>query len=226
MRPKYFSTLYKMEILKMQSAEYPDKDISMLFDDARTKLDEIEGNSKLQKKKVVKDLAISLEEKIQTDTICIEITNQLRSQVSESFIRQCLDEKYKQKPRVENARKQKKKERFTEDDNLASLPSLTPLTKDKKILVDVNGGVSFEEDDDEDQVDEDDKRSSSIQSSTTSLEERSLKNEKEREDLKQSSQSVTDDMLISDLTTQNQLDANSNDLLSFVFSMQYGDLRE
>jgi hypothetical protein len=48
--------------------------------------------------------------------------------VSESFIHQCLDDKYKQKHRVENAKKQKKKEGQEEDnseENLAPLPYIT-----------------------------------------------------------------------------------------------------
>jgi hypothetical protein len=88
--------------------EFQDEEILWLFDDARTKLEKIEGNSKQQKKQVIKDLAKSLEDKIRTDTICIEITNQLRGQISESFVRQSLDDKYKQSHRVENAKKQNK----------------------------------------------------------------------------------------------------------------------
>ncbi|HYF98870.1 MAG TPA: hypothetical protein VD815_02135 [Candidatus Saccharimonadales bacterium] len=213
----------------MSDAKDSDIEISRLFDEARSQLGMIESNSKQQKKQVVKDLAKRLENKIQTDTICIEITNQLRGQVAESFVRQCLDEKYKQKPRVENARKQKKQERSIGKDNLASLPSLTPVTKDKKILVDANGRVSFEEDGegDEDQIDEDNKSSTLIESSTTVWEERPLNNEQKGEDLKQSSQSVMDDMLILDSTAERELDVSSSiDLFPFVFSMHYGDLRE
>ena len=95
----------------MENSENHDKAISQLFEDAKSKLDKIESNSKQQKNQVIKDLAKNLEEKIQTDIICIEITNQLRGQVSDSFIRQCLDEKYKQKSRVqtrENKRNNKR----------------------------------------------------------------------------------------------------------------------
>jgi hypothetical protein len=63
---------------------------------------------------------------------------------SGKFIRQCLDEKYKQKSRVENARKQKKKEDGKNkqqeqicNENLAALP---PLNQEaKEIAVDVHG---------------------------------------------------------------------------------------
>ena len=66
-----------------------------------------------EKKQIVKDLANNLEGKIPTDTISIEIVNQLRDKVSERFIHNCLDEKYKQKSQVENARRQKKVSKFT-----------------------------------------------------------------------------------------------------------------
>jgi len=50
----------------------------------------------------------------------------LRSKVSERLIRRCLDVKYKEKRRVENARKQKRKHQST--DNLAAL---VPLEQEK-----------------------------------------------------------------------------------------------
>jgi hypothetical protein len=44
----------------------------------------------------------------------------MRGKVSERFIHNCLDEKYKQKSQVENARKQKKKNQEEVDvENLA-----------------------------------------------------------------------------------------------------------
>jgi hypothetical protein len=63
--------------------------------------------------------------KIRTDTICVEIVNQLRGQVSDRFIRECLDEKYKQKVRVENARKQQSKK----DKETDKLAAVTPLNQ-------------------------------------------------------------------------------------------------
>lgn len=61
----------------------PDKDldkvISLLFEDARNKLEMAEKESeeqlKKKKKQIVADLAKSLEDKIPIDTICIEIVN-------------------------------------------------------------------------------------------------------------------------------------------------------
>jgi hypothetical protein len=41
------------------------------------------------------------------DSICIESVTRLRGKVSSRFICECLDEKYKQKYRVENAKRQK-----------------------------------------------------------------------------------------------------------------------
>jgi hypothetical protein len=52
-------------------------------------------------------LAKDLEGKIPTDTISVEIVNQLRGRVSQQFIHNCLEMKYKQKHRIENAKKQK-----------------------------------------------------------------------------------------------------------------------
>jgi len=85
-----------------------DEEISLLFEDAREELHKEDARSKDKKKQIITDLAKSLEEKnVATDTISVEIVNQLRGQVSERFIRECLPEKYKQKIRVDNAKKAK-----------------------------------------------------------------------------------------------------------------------
>ena len=88
-----------------------DAEISPLFDNAREKLDKTDKLAKETKKQIIIDLAKNLEGKIPTDTISMEIVNQLRGQVSERFIHECLDEKYKQKVRVDNARKQKQQKK-------------------------------------------------------------------------------------------------------------------
>ena len=67
--------------------ESQDDEIDSLFDDARRKLDTVEKESKDKKKQIVVDLAKNLEGKIPTDTIAIEIVNQLRGSVSERFVR-------------------------------------------------------------------------------------------------------------------------------------------
>jgi hypothetical protein len=128
----------------MENTENHDKVISWLFEDTKSKLDNIDKNSKQQKNQVIKDLAKSLEGKIPIDSICVEITNQLRGRVSESFVRQCLDDKYKQSHRVKNAKKQKNKQ--TSDklkENVEKLASVTTLNpedqNDNIIMVEANG---------------------------------------------------------------------------------------
>ena len=93
-------------------------EISLFFEDAKAKLDKIDAQKQKEKKQIITQLAKDLEGKIATDTISIEIVVQLRGKVSERFIHNCLEEKYKQKRRVENARKQKKQE-SVEEENLA-----------------------------------------------------------------------------------------------------------
>ncbi|MGA7043859.1 MAG: hypothetical protein WBY71_09345, partial [Nitrososphaeraceae archaeon] len=87
--------------------ETNEAEISLLFEDAKAKLDKIDTQTQKEKKQIVKDLAKDLEGQIPTDTISIEIVTQLHGKVSERFIHECLDEKYKQQHRIENAKKQK-----------------------------------------------------------------------------------------------------------------------
>ncbi len=119
--------------------ENHDTMIFMLFKDARNKLEKIDSDVKQQKKQIVVELAKNLEGKISTATICMEIVNQLRGHVSEGFVRECLDEKYKQKHRVENARKQKKKQGYLEDkdaiDKLAAVTPLNPESANHKVIM-------------------------------------------------------------------------------------------
>ncbi len=121
------------------NGEYPDAEISILIQDAIVKLKKIRAYANQQKKQVVIELAKNLEGKIATDTICMEIVNQLRGQVHERFVRECLDEKYKQKPRMENARKQKKQKQVENKEDVDKLAAVTPLNQapknDKIILV-------------------------------------------------------------------------------------------
>jgi hypothetical protein len=135
-----------------------DETISSLFQDAVVKLDKVDAQAKESKKQIIIDLAKSLEGKIPTDTICIEIINQLRGQVSERFIRECLDEKYKQKVRVENARKQKYQIRQEEEDKASGkLAAVTPLNQDeeeenkKVIIIDTDGRISLQDDEEQEE---------------------------------------------------------------------------
>src|SRR6476646_9552747 len=105
-----------------------DEEISYLFENARSKLDKIHAQAE-KEKKIVKEVAKDLEGKIPIDTICIEIVNQLRGRVSERFIRECLEEKYKQEHRVDNARKQKKRRQEEQEKN-ENLAALTPLNNE------------------------------------------------------------------------------------------------
>jgi hypothetical protein len=69
---------------------------------------QIEAGAKKAKSQIVQELARDLVGKIPTDEISSEIIHQLHGRVSQRLIHDCLDEKYKKKHRVENARKQKK----------------------------------------------------------------------------------------------------------------------
>jgi hypothetical protein len=123
-----------------------EQEIDFLFDDARKKLAKVDENANELKKDIVKNLAKKLEEKIRLDTICIEIVTQLQGQVSGRFIRECLPEKYKQKSRIENAKKQKKQKQ-EENNNLAAV---TPLDDKEVIIVDAEGRTFLQgEEDDE-----------------------------------------------------------------------------
>ncbi len=128
-----------------ENEEIHDAEVTRLFVDARDKLVRIEGNAIKQKKQIVVDLAKSLEGKVPMDSICMDIINQLRGQVSASFIRQCLDEKYKQKIMGENARKQQQKQKIQQesknDEKLATVTSLNQEdVENKKEIIVVDGG--------------------------------------------------------------------------------------
>ncbi len=143
---------------KMGAEEGHDAEVTKLFVDARDKLEKVEANAIKQKKQIVVDLAKSLEGKIATDTIYMEITNQLRGQVNERTVRAYLDKKYKQKPEVENATKQMKRQQ--EPDRLAALSLLNREDAENKkeiIVVDVGGSQTMIQDDrKEDDKDADD----------------------------------------------------------------------
>src|SRR6476620_3259477 len=138
--------------------ESDQKEISSLFAEARTKLyrinqgekdkiDIVKNEASKKKKDVVVELAQKLEYKIeQTDTICQIIVDQLEGVVDDRFVRQCLPEKYKQKYRVNNAKKQKKNSQ--EESKLAVL---TPLNQDQNketIIVDIDS-KTFQKNEDE-----------------------------------------------------------------------------
>lgn len=125
---------------KQFSSEQEDE-ISQLFEEAKANLGNMEAQAKKEKKQIIRDLAKTLEGKIPTDIISIEIITRLRGKVSERFVRESLDEKYKQKHRVENARKQTR-QGAEEKLNLAAVTPLNLLdeAKNKQVIMhDVQG---------------------------------------------------------------------------------------
>jgi hypothetical protein len=89
--------------------EFNKKIISSLFDNAIDEINKINLSADEKKKEIVNKLAQDLEGKIQRDKICMEIVKRLKDKVSDTLIRDCLPEKYKQGYRIKNAKKQKKK---------------------------------------------------------------------------------------------------------------------
>jgi hypothetical protein len=112
--------------------------------DAKKKLEtkkaksQIEAETKKAKSQIVQELARDLEGNIPTDEISSEITHHLHGKVSQRLIHDCLDEKYKKKHRVKNARKQKKKQ----EQDLAALHMPVPLNS--QIVVDNSGNQTVE----------------------------------------------------------------------------------
>lgn len=88
--------------------ETTDREITVLCQEAIEQIKKVDTDSDYKKKEIVRKLATDLEGKIQTETICIEVITQLRGHVSESFIRKCLDKKYKDTRHRLNAGQQNK----------------------------------------------------------------------------------------------------------------------
>jgi len=138
-----------------QNNSLEQQEISLLFENARINLNKIDDQAKNKKKNIVKDLARDLEGKIPIETICIEIVNQLRSKVSERFIRECLEDRYKQQDKAENAKKQK--ERHKSKESYESVAAHTPLKQEEKytennkeiIIVAAGHGKSIKEKEEE-----------------------------------------------------------------------------
>ncbi|MFL6420151.1 MAG: hypothetical protein ACJ71P_12135, partial [Nitrososphaeraceae archaeon] len=125
-----------------------EEQLCAVFEEAKSKLDNIDARAKNEKKQVIIQLAKDLEGKVPTDTISIEIVNQLRGIVSERFIHESLDDKYKQKYRAENAKKRKSKEEEKgNEENLAAVALLNRETKRKvTIIIDNQGRLEIVED--------------------------------------------------------------------------------
>ena len=124
--------------------EANEEEIYSYFQEAIKKLEKVDADAKKEKKQIVQDLVKDLEGKIPTDRIAVEIVHQLRK-VSERLIHDCLDEKYKEKHSVENARKRRKHHQSTED--LAALVLLKDRNTDrqeKKVVIDTLGNEVVE----------------------------------------------------------------------------------
>jgi hypothetical protein len=121
-----------------------EQEISALCEDARKAIGKVDDQAIVKKKQIVADLAKKLEEWIPTDAICMEIVDRLDGLVSDSLIRDCLPEKYKQVYRVKNAKRKIKK--HNQEINLAPLPVLNKDEEEEKeienkevIMIDVDG---------------------------------------------------------------------------------------
>jgi hypothetical protein len=245
----------------LEKFEEKDAETSFLFVDAIEKLDKIDvqaKDSKKQidvqanesKKQIVRELAKSLEGKIPTDTICIEITNRLRGRVSDRFIRQCLDEKYKQEGPVNNAKKQKNPEQ--KDKAIDKLAVVTPLgqvieereEEKEDIMMDTDGRISIEEKDkppttidfsvitnktivpvsypQEHQLKEKTNPGLEECSSCNDLRD---ENRELKEALEKSSQFATADKILPVSATATYDIDKGNDILPFEFSTQYKELQ-
>lgn len=123
--------------------------IDKIKEDAKKEKTQVEADANKKQTEIVKDLAKDFEGKMPTNRICNEIVHQLRGKVHERLIRRCLDEKYKEKHRVANARKQKKKHEST--DHLAAQVPLnngdSNLQEEKKVVIDTMGNEIVEQED-------------------------------------------------------------------------------
>lgn len=127
--------------------------IIQLFEKAKEDVEhlaEIEHKARRDKKSVIRKLAEDLEKQgMAPHTICQEIVQELRSVVYATFVRRCLDDKYKDPKQSSNAKQQKgrRRERYVHDSNSGSLATLvSPDIKEEKeaspIIIDNRGQPS------------------------------------------------------------------------------------
>ncbi len=138
-----------------------DEEVYLLFEDAKNKIKKVGIQANDSKKKIVRDLAKNLDGKIPTDTICMEITKRLSGRVSDRFVRECLDERYKDKVHLDIAKMQKNhslKDKVI--DKLAVLPPLGQVIEEgerekekEDIIIDTDDRVSIEEKDEHSTID-------------------------------------------------------------------------
>lgn len=120
-----------------QNQNSMEQEISLLFEAAKAKLDTLQVQTNKAKREIVQSLAKDLEGKVPQDSVCIEIVTQLSGRVSSRFICECLDEKHKQKHRVENAKKQKNHKK-----SLAAVAPLKQEAENKELVIDIYDNVA------------------------------------------------------------------------------------
>src|SRR4249920_3028634 len=115
---------------------YPDEDkkdsIAKLFENARNQLKQIEERKQANVRKIIEELAQDLEnEGFLTEMICEEMSVQLRGYCSSRYIRECLEEKYKNK----------KKNRNNVTEDCGSVPQSSEIIEEEpvKISLTTNG---------------------------------------------------------------------------------------
>lgn len=239
-----------MQTTLAQSKEVYKDEVSLLVEDAIGKLDKVDAQAKDQKRQIVVDLAKSLEGKIPTDTICMNMVDQLHGRVSERFIRECLEEKYKQKIRVDNARKQKRQPESIVDNNLAVIPPLNAVVETDEItILELDDPMPPSNNDDEDKksttsvIDASTADISIVESSYQLQEQEKLKyqnnskinecssckdlyykNLELEEALEKSNQMITADKLAS-VDTYGIVEDTDNQILRFEFPIKFDDVR-
>jgi hypothetical protein len=129
-----------------------EKDFSLFFRDPIAKLNKLnkeEANTQKEKKQVVIDSAMRLEqeEDVAVDKICRIIIKNLQVELKPRTIREYLPEKYKSLQKVNNARKQKSKQPGPlAIHKLAAVPPLNQEGDDKEtILIDTKDDISIED---------------------------------------------------------------------------------
>jgi hypothetical protein len=235
-----------VKIILEKFEEKFEAETSLLFEDAIEKIEKVDIQANESKKQIIINLAKSLEGKIPTDTISMEIVKQLYGRVSKRFIHQCLDIKYKQKVRVYNARKQ----RHLKYKVIGKLGVVTPLKQaveeeEEDVIVDASDKISIEDAGrDEPSTTADfsvmtDKTIASVsnqqehglnEKTDHSLEEYSsyqeLRNETREVALEKASQFVTaDKMVITEVSANTHDNEMDKSILHFEFPMHYKDLQ-
>ncbi len=228
-------------------------EISLLVEDAIGKLEKVDAQAEGQKKQIVVDLAKSLEGKIPTDTIFMEIVDKLHGRVSPRFIRECLEEKYKQKARVDNARKQNRQPQCKIDNKLAALPplnavvgtegitildadNLMPLSgnnadnKSSATVIDASAAdITIAELPYEQQEEQEQQIVKQInpkdKEECQNCKDLYTKNLELEEALAKSNQMITADKMVSTSTDDHDKE-NNNEILNFEFFMPYGELQK